>query len=124
MGERGRWVLRGVVMAGWTAAIVWLGYSDQSDDTLIPLAAAVSLAAGLLAGTWWALIVPALAAAGLAVWDLATPDPEGTRHEITWLGAVVILGMYTVFADLFIGLGVLARKATAWVRAGAPFPDG
>ena len=122
--ERGRWAMRALVMAAWVAGILWLGTGEYEDDTLIPLAAAISLAAGLLVGTWWALAVPAAAAFGVMLWDLVTPDAEGTRREITWMGELLILGTYAVGVNVFIGLGVVAHKTAGWLRAGAPFPDG
>ena len=112
------------VMAAWAAVVVWAGTADLADSTLIPIALGASFVAGFLAGTPWAAAAPFVVVVGIVAWDLVTPDEPGTYREISWLGVVLILGMYAFFPAVFIAAGVAARRLIGWIRGGGLYSDG
>lgn len=107
------WAFRAAVIAGWSVALAVIAQAgDVAGLTLFALALAVSVAAGFLCGTWWALIVPPVVAVTVVALSAADPDLiEGSNGD-----TALAYGFAAALASGCMATGVLLRRAVERVR--------
>ena len=110
-----KWLLPAGVMAAWFASLFLIEPISGDGNVQAALGFGLTLIAGLLAGRWWVLAIPVVAAIALVVVDVLTPC-EDCRDELGLAGAAFLLGLFATAAMLVLALGIGLRKALSLVR--------
>ena len=122
MGQLSDQARAALVGTGWFASILLIGVATDNVDVQGLLALVVTLGAGALAGSWWILLAPGVAAVGFLIADPLSPCDD-CREELGMIGSAFLYALAAAAVAVLLAAGVGARSLVDR-SGGAPGPPG
>lgn len=109
--------LAAAVAVVWTVSVFAPSAFTDDADLYGLLVVVLTLAAGIVAGTWWILLAPWLATVVLlGVGELTSSPCDECYDELGLVGSAFLMAIACVLADVVLAIGVGIRKGTELVR--------
>lgn len=110
------------VTVGWIASLYLVDPVTDNGNVRDALIVALTLIAGMVAGTWWILLAPFAWLVALLAADALSPC-EDCRDELGLLGTAFLLTLLAALVAVVLAAGVGLRKGTGRLRARRAAPE-
>ena len=104
-----------VVSAAWFGCLYLIDIIGGNGDVQGAVFFVLTLAAALIAGTWWILIAPWLASAVILAYDKLNPCDD-CYDELGFAGSAFLMALISLGVDAVLAAGVGIRKGATLLR--------